>query len=187
MLFLLGDYYLPGLHWSIVENNIVPNSLKYTNLKTNVIANFSYLNLRPFNTIKNHKNCKLDLILSNSTDILVFYETDTLLSIYYMYHPALLVNFLIIENVKLLQCNEFVYDFSLCNYNVIKSQLTSIDWPIVFKDQCINSVVIHFYIIIFKIIDNNCTKTQVYVSKYSVWFSTMLKDIIFKKKIAHKL
>jgi len=76
-----------------------------------------------------------------------------------MYHPALFVTFPIIVNVK-LQCNEFVYDFSHCNYSVIKSQLASIDWTAVFKDQCINNAVINFYIIIFKIIDNNCKKNN---------------------------
>jgi len=56
-----------------------------------------------------------------------------------MYHPALLVTCPINENIKPLQCNDFVYDFSLGNYNVIKSHLASVDWPVVFKDQNINS------------------------------------------------
>jgi len=108
-----------------------------------------------------------------------------------MYHPALLITFPFSENCIPLQCNEFIYDFSLCNFNVIKSQIASIDWPIVFKDQCINSAVSSFYNIIFEIIDKNCTKKLVgiynYISKYPVWFSSTLKDLIFKKKIAHKL
>lgn len=94
-IILLGDYNLSGLQWSVVKNNIVPHSLKYTNLETNVLANFSYLNLQQFNTIKNRKDSILDLILSNSTDILVSGEMDTLLPIDYMYHPALLITFLI--------------------------------------------------------------------------------------------
>lgn len=61
-----------------------------------------------------------------------------------MCHLALLVAFLIIENCQPLQYNEFVYDFSQCNY-VINSQLASIDWPVVFKDQCINSAFTNFY------------------------------------------
>lgn len=106
-----------------------------------------------------------------------------------MYHPALLVTYPIIVNCVPLLCNEFIYDFSQCNYNVIRSQLASIDWPVIFKDQCINSAVTNFYINIFKIIDINCTKKQVYnnIIKFPVWFSSILKDFIFKKKIAHKL
>lgn len=77
-IILLGDYNLPGLQWSVVDNIIVPFSLRFTNLKINVLANFSYLNLQQFNIIKNRKNSILDLILSNSTDILVSCETDTL-------------------------------------------------------------------------------------------------------------
>lgn len=181
-IILLGDYNLPGVQWSVVKNNIVPYSLKYTNLETNVLANFSYLNLQQFNTIKNRKNSILDLILSNSTDISVSCETDTLLPIDYMYHPALLITFPISENCIPLQYNESIYDFSLCNFNVIKSQIASIDWQTVFKDLCINSAVSSFYSIIFVIIDKNCTKKQVYISKYPVWFSSILRDLIFKKK-----
>lgn len=104
-----------------------------------------------------------------------------------MYHPALLITFPINENFIPLQYNEFKYDFSVCNFNVIKSQIASIDWPIVFKNQCINNAVSRFYNIIFEIIDKNCTKRKVYISKYPVWFSSVLRDLIFKKKIAHKL
>lgn len=187
-IILLGDYNLPGIHWSVVENNIVPNSFKYSNLETNVLANISFLNLQQFNTIINRKNGILDLILSNSTNILVLCETDPFLPIDYMYHPTLLVTFPIIVYVKPLQCNELINDFSLCSYNVIKSELASIDWPVVFNDLCINRAVNNFYTIIFKIVDNNnCTKKHAYISKYPVWFSSMLKDLVYKKKIAHKL
>jgi len=36
-------------------------------------------------------------------------------------------------------------------------------------------------------INDNCTKKRLYVSKYPVWFSSVLKDLVFKKKIAHKI
>lgn len=100
-----------------------------------------------------------------------------------MYHPALLVTIPIIVNCIPLQFNEFMYDFSLCNFNVINSQIASIDWSEVFKDQCINNAVTKFYTIIFEIIDKYCTKKKLHISKYPVWFSSKLKDLIFKKKL----
>lgn len=44
-IITLGDY-ISGLHWLVDENKIVSNSLNFTNLETNVLANFLYLNLQ---------------------------------------------------------------------------------------------------------------------------------------------
>jgi len=77
------------------------NLLEYSNLETNVLANSSQLNLQQFNIIKNRNNSILNLILSNSTNILILCETDTLLPInLMMYHLALLITFYITENTK---------------------------------------------------------------------------------------
>jgi len=42
-IIILGDYNLPGLHWSVVKNKIVPDSRNFSNLKTNVLAIFRIL------------------------------------------------------------------------------------------------------------------------------------------------
>lgn len=104
-----------------------------------------------------------------------------------MHHPALLVTFPITEKCKPLYNNELVYNFSQCNYNVIKLNLASIDWAVIFKDQWIKSAVSSFIILFFKLLTVIMQNKQVYFSKYPVWFSSILKDLIFKKKIAHKL
>jgi len=95
-IIILGDYNLSGLHWSVVNNKIAPDSRNFSNLETIILANFSYLNLQQFNVTKNRRNSILDLILSNSPNILVSCEAETLLPIYYLYHPALVVSFLLI-------------------------------------------------------------------------------------------
>lgn len=79
--------------------DIISISLEYSNLETNILTNCSHLNLQQFNIIKNRNNSILDLILSNSTNILVLCETDTLLPIDLItYHLALLITFHITEN-----------------------------------------------------------------------------------------
>jgi len=112
-IILLGDYNLPGLQWHIVNNHIIPHSLKYTNLETNVLANFSYLNLQQFNIIKNRKNSILDLILSNSTDVLVSCETDTLL----VYYQSIICITRLYLLPSLLMKNLFPYN--IMNLNMI--------------------------------------------------------------------
>ncbi|KAL5243160.1 hypothetical protein ACI65C_010570 [Semiaphis heraclei] len=169
-----GDYNLPGLHWSVVNNKIVPDSSNFSSLETNVLSNFSYLNLQQFNVTKNRKNSILDLILSNSPNILVSCEADTLLPIDYLYHPALIVTFPFNSDYQSLYYNELVYDFSCCNYNIIMSQIASLDWHVLFKNECISNAVTIFY--------NLCILANI-----PVWFSSTLRDLVFKKKIAHKL
>lgn len=79
--------------------NLLTSVIQYTNSETNVLANFLYHNFQQFNIIRYHKDSIL--IVSNSTNIVVVLrETDTLLPIGYMYHPALLVTFLIIANCQ---------------------------------------------------------------------------------------
>lgn len=67
-------------------------------IEADALANFSYLNLKQFNTVKNHKNSILDLVLSNSADVCVSREQSTLVPIDYSYHPALLISIPIFEN-----------------------------------------------------------------------------------------
>jgi len=62
------------------------------------LANFSYLNLKRFNTIKIMK-ILLDLILSNASNVEVPYELYALVPINYLYQAALLVKFQIILNI----------------------------------------------------------------------------------------
>lgn len=50
----------------------------------------------------------------------------------YLYYPALHVTPSII-NCWPLHYNVFKYDFTHCNYNVIKSQLSFINWLAIFK------------------------------------------------------
>uniref|UniRef100_A0A2S2PY62 Uncharacterized protein n=1 Tax=Sipha flava TaxID=143950 RepID=A0A2S2PY62_9HEMI len=51
----------------------------------------------------------------------------------------------------------------------------------------INDAVHIFYENIFRIIDFSCPKKYLYTPKYPLWFSTTLKQLILRKKIAHKI
>lgn len=68
------------------------------------------------------------------------------------------------------------------NYN-IESLLVSIDWYVVFKNECINNAVNIFYNLLLKMIDTNCKKKHVFISKYSVWLSSTLRYLIVNKKL----
>lgn len=122
-IIILGDFNLPAIKWSLP--NDVAVSHKYGNIELDALANFSYLNLKQFNTIKNNKNSILDLILSNALNVVVDCEQYALVPIDYLYHPALLIKFKINYNIKPLHFNETTYDYLSCDYNIIRSSLAS--------------------------------------------------------------
>lgn len=183
-IVLLGDYNLPAIQWSSVSDGVVSH---FGKLEADALANFSYLNLKQFNTIKNHKNSILDLVLSNSADVCVAREQSTLVPIDYLYHPALLISTPIYENNEPLYYNESKYDYVNCDYNIIRSSLANVNWDLVFKDLHINEAVNIFYYNVFKTINSNCNKITYFASKHPIWFSSFLKNLIYRKKIAHML
>lgn len=83
--------------------------------------------------------------------------------------------------------NETRYDYLNCDYNIIRSFLASTNWDRVFHNLQINDAVHVFYDIIFEIIDTHCTKKTFFNNKCPIWSSPMLKNVIYKKKIAHML
>jgi len=152
-IILLGDYNLPAIQWSTVSDEVVS---RFSKIEADALANYSYLNLKQFNTVKNHKNSILDLILSNSADVCVSREQSTLIPIDYLYHPALLISIPIFDNNEPLQYNDTVYDYVNCNYNIIRSSLAIINWDIVFKGLHINDAVTMFLkLLIFTVIRNH--------------------------------
>lgn len=80
-----------------------------------------------------------------------------------------------------------MYNFFKYNYEDINFSLASLSWVNLFKDLNINQAVDLFYSIIYEIVDIFVPKKIRCLSKYPLWFSRNLKNLIFKKKIAHKL
>lgn len=86
-----------------------------------------------------------------------------------------------------IEYNLCKYNFLNWNYADITFSLASIDWYKQFKDLGINEAVDVFYSIIYDIIDIFVPKIIIRQSKHPLWYSKNLKELIFKKKIAHKL
>jgi len=65
--------------------------------------------------------------------------------------------------------------------------MASTDWSCTFKDLHINEALDIFYSKLHDIIDAHCQKKRMFSSKYPLWFSKTLKQLIFSKKVAHKI
>jgi hypothetical protein len=81
-----------------------------------------------------------------------------------------------------LHFNETVYDYLNCDYNIIRSSLASTNWDHVFHNLQINDAVHVFYDIIFELYQK-----KFFNNKYPICFNPILKDLIYKKNIAHIL
>lgn len=85
-MLVVGDYNLTNIKWSKLENTIIPCINGFNSLESEVLANFSYLNLKQFNLINNRQGSFLDLIFSNFVNLNVYLETCALLSLDYSFH-----------------------------------------------------------------------------------------------------
>lgn len=89
--------------------------------------------------------------------------------------------------IKCLDYKEQIYDFLTCDYFKIISSIASVDWNGLLECLNINEAVDIFYTIIFEIIDLHCSKKYLCTPKLPLWFSGILKRLIFKKKLAHTI
>jgi hypothetical protein len=119
--------------------------------------------------------------------VCVFHEQSTLVTIGYLYHPALLISVPIFENNEPINYNDTVYDYVHFVYNSIRSSLAKMNWNLVLNGLHINDTVNIFYCNVFKIIDGYCNKKTYLASKHPIWVSSFLRDLIYEKKITHVL
>lgn len=126
----------------------------------------------------------MDLVFSNVNNVNVFQVTCPRVPLDCIYHPTLLIKLSVLF-LEFLDYKEQIYDFKNCDYNIIRSNIASIDWNGLLKCLNINEAVSIFYKNIFKIINLHCPKKYLYTPKHPLWFSGTLKNLIFKKKINH--
>lgn len=184
-IIMVGDYNLPKIHWLPSLNGFFPNLLNLNKTNLEFLSKLSFLNLYQFNNITNNTGSVLDLVLSNFNNLSVNKSTNPLIPCD-NYHPGLLISIPIIVN-KPIEYNLHMYNFFNCNYVDINFSLASVNWLVLFQNLCINEAVDLFYSIMYEIIDIFVPKIVKRNLNYPSWFSKNLKDLIFKKKIAHKL
>lgn len=67
---IVGDYNIPGISWGrSASNKFLQPDYGRNSFLGEVCDNLSYLNLYQFNSVLNHNNTVLDLVLSNSLDL----------------------------------------------------------------------------------------------------------------------
>ncbi|XP_060861783.1 uncharacterized protein LOC132938784 [Metopolophium dirhodum] len=184
---VLGDYNLTNVNWVSNNRKIIPRLSNNNLYESNIISALSYVNLMQNNLIHNSSGSLLDLVFSNIVNVNVSLETSPLVPLDYKFHPALKIPLPLSSTKNNLYYNEIVHDFISCDYNAIRSCMASTDWSCTFKDLHINEALDIFYSRLHDIIDVHCQKKRMFFLKYPLWFSKTLKQLIFSKKVAHKV
>jgi hypothetical protein len=181
---LLGDFNLPNIIWSQNDNDknvIIPLSSP-NSIESSFINDLNSLHFSQFNFVFNNKNKMLDLVFSNSIHLDVI-ETDNLLPLD-LFHPALNISFQI-DKLNFLSFSETYFDFNSGDYISINNYLSSINWYQEFKGLELNDAISHFYNFIYEAIHLYIPLRTYHSSKYKIWFSNELKNLIRRKKLAH--
>lgn len=154
---LFGDFNLSNIVWSQLEDGeLIPTNVN-KDFEIYLIDNFLEINLVQINNIFNKLNKILDLIFIPSSLKYSIYECLHPFSPLSLHHCALIIelqcyNFLKSStNVK-----EKIFNFSLCNFDLLNSTLDNIDWSRLFLDKdtsdCYEIFLKNFHEICYKII-----------------------------------
>lgn len=196
-VLITGDLNLPDVKW--VKNNVgvMKPTGSLSTLEDFIISALCFLNnLNQFNSTCNEKGDLLDLCFSNVFFKYIFVDKakDTLLIHPDNYHPPLAIDIKYPNrkpkylNAEIKNSINYSFDYKKGNYLAISNEINSIDWKSNLSDfQSINDALSYFYDKINDILQKHIPVREHKASLFPPWVSSELKNLIFDKKIAHKL
>lgn len=196
-IIITGDFNLPNIQWIKKDMNIVQPLNHLSRKEDTLISTLNFLtNLKQINYIYNDKKSLLDLCFTNISHkyISLNKAIDTLLIKPDKYHPPLSINLHCFQQHKTHQkttktdTRSYSFDYKKANYLSIANQLDDINWTTVFHDtNSIDDMLTSFYNKLKEILHKNIPIREHKLSNFPSWVSPELKNLIFDKKIAHKL
>lgn len=182
-ILLIGDFNVPKIEWSMSSTgSLAPSLLSRCNNSLEILDLISFGNLTQYNSIKNHHNKILDLVLSTDPNrsISVNAANDYLVAID-QYHPPLEI-VLLTQVDYLPEFKNRKYNFRKANFSLIRHELENINWNFI-ETIPLDQSVKHFYDILNEIIHNH-TPLNNKNYKFPFWYDRSLKNLISKKERA---
>ncbi|KAL4126168.1 hypothetical protein QTP88_010394 [Uroleucon formosanum] len=182
---IVGDFNLSSFDWSVD-----PNSQNHRSGGIIFNSYINFLNLEQCNIIKNCDGRTLDcLMLSKNAELISnCYSVDSLVHTIDKYHSPLDV----VIKFKISSMSDhyespYILNFKKCNFNEISHFLSSIDFNLnLNKNQSLDALVDSFYEIIYHTFSLFVPNTKIYNSYSPAWANAELRNLIVKKKCAHK-
>ena len=187
-LFIIGDFNLSRICWTHSDNldfTILEPARQYVKKAAHDIKeSFMLLNCKQFFPPLSGKGYSLDLLFSNS--IVSWVKSgDNLVRCDDHHKSAFFAADVEIEN-----CNtydETFYNFKRANFNGLNDSLSEIEWQYILGDTEIQPNVEKFYNVIEEAISKNVPKIRLKSDYYPCWYNSELKQLVGKKKEAHKV
>lgn len=178
-VIMLGDFNLPHFLKENCEKSILMQQF------------LSIHNLKQYNSVSNHMDRFLDLVIAN-VDVFVNDASDMSLVPVDRYHPALNVS-LYIEKVKNQNqyTNKYTYNYSQGNFLLLHHLIEQCDWSNVLACRDASACLDAFYINMYRCLDASIPKYKVRenvnMPRYPTWFSIDLVRTIQKKNNLHRI
>lgn len=181
---IVGDYNLPTLEWRECGTYYLEPIMSSTYCLPNkhLLNLMSFLNGYQINRFRNSKNRILDLFVTNVIDCstemtpLPLVHPDKNHPPYYALIPISNPNLTFIPKKTSIQFN-----FNKADYEIINSDISSIDWDDLLSDNNVESAVTLFYEKIYDIIKKHIPTKSIKSSNFPIWFTPALIHI-FKNK-----
>lgn len=193
-LIICGDFNLPSMHWQKhPEKNkfTITSSNKITHI--NILSScMSYMDLKQHNLIPNANNNIIDLIFTNfnSNKITVTESHDSLVNID-THHPPLFIDLTVtLDNTKYRSQSKttpsHVFHYKNGNFSSLNKSIKELKWDNLLDKSDINLALDIFYENINRLKACHIPQKQITDFKFPIWTTAELKDLIIKKKCAHK-
>lgn len=182
---IIGDYNIPDLTWiQQTDCDYLKPVDPSTALHSLLIDTLSFMQLQQFNNIYNRNNRMLDLVLSNLNHICTCSEPQMNLTTNpkFHHHPSL---HLTIDKVTIPKTIPFQqvpkYNFETCDYTVIRTDLSNINWTNTLKEKNVSDMLDIFYELVYEIIDKRVKLKTSKSKRYPPWFSKALCSSLARK------
>jgi hypothetical protein len=176
-ILLLGDFNLPNTVWTGTPRAVDESSRCIIDL-----ANF--YDLKQVNRVLNFRGVTLDLVFSSIPGTEVTPALDSFLP-EDIHHPALEITVPIPETKSTVH-TKFVYDFRKCNFEGVFDQIQALNLPLKSELHDAEQSFSLFCNQLSLIITQNTPKKRVVTCNFPKWFSIDLRNLVIRKKIAHK-
>lgn len=180
--FIIGDFNMPSLDWCNKDKYMQPIPVSSTSRTANLMNDFLLLtNSFQFNHIRNKSKKILDLFISNILNCELLPAPISLVPID-EFHPTFYVMVPVENSYRHMQRkSNMKFCFAKADYQLINSQISNVDWEMLFKDKSSELAVNAFYDTIYGIISKNIPTKVVTSASFPVWYNSALRHI-FKDK-----
>ncbi|CAH2089986.1 unnamed protein product [Euphydryas editha] len=185
---IFGDFNLTNIIWEYDEHLSAYIPLPCNNTTDNIFMDeMQFNNLYQCNHVRNNNNRILDLILTDSPTRLKISECLSPLTNLDVHHPALEINFNMIQVERSLKSNRTPrLNFNKSDYQKINKEIATVNWWDRWKDMDVEEMVGDFYTILNSIIEMYTPYSRPHNEKYPNWFTIPLIKCTREKLKFHK-